>query len=81
MDFQNYLAYADINNTSIKEAWQNEFITNLRRKHLYNNIEGTICNNCINGVFREVKPLRKELSTRFYGCWLDLSNELINRRS
>ena len=81
MDFQNYLAYADINKTSIKEAWKNECITNLRRNHLCNNLENTICNNCINSVFEKVKPLKKELSTKFYGYKLDLSNELISRRN
>ncbi len=46
-DFENYLAYADLNKVSIKEAWTNELITLLRKKHLENKLEGTLCANCI----------------------------------
>lgn len=47
-DFENYLAYANLNITSLKDAWHNELITSLRKKHLENNLCYTLCNNCIN---------------------------------
>ena len=63
MDFQNYLAYANINEISISEAWKCETITNLRRKHLNKNVEGTICDNCIKCVFNKIEPIDKSLAT------------------
>lgn len=47
-DFENYLAYADLNKVSLKEAWNNEIITLLREKHLENKLNNTLCYNCIN---------------------------------
>lgn len=58
-DFENYLAYANINNTSLKDAWHNELITSLRKKHLENELENTLCNNCINNSKCIPKPLSK----------------------
>lgn len=79
MDFQNYLAYADINKMTIKEAWNSECITELRRKHLCNNVKDTICDNCINGIFKNVSPLDYKLATNFCEYQMDLPQELINR--
>lgn len=78
MDFQNYLAYADINKTSIEEAWTCRAITELRRKQLCNNIENTICDNCINGTFKMAQPISEEFATKFSGYEVDLPQELIN---
>lgn len=63
-DFENYLAYADLNKTSLKEAWTNEIITSLREKHLTNKIENTLCYNCIYGNKTMPEPLQKELATK-----------------
>lgn len=72
MDFQNYLAYSDINKTSIEDAWNCRIITELRRKHLCNHIENTICSNCINSKFKIVAPISENLATKFCGYELDL---------
>lgn len=56
-DFQNYLVYADLNNTSIKDAWNNETITNLRRAHLEGKIEGLPCVTCVYGKKTRWHPL------------------------
>lgn len=62
-DFENYLAYADLNAISLKDAWHNEIITNLRMKHLNNNLCDTLCNNCIYSLKNIPKPLSNELIT------------------
>lgn len=80
MDFQNYLAYADISKTTIKEAWNSKLITELRRMHLCNNVKSTICDNCINGNFNRVKPLNTELATNFCEYQLDLPQKLMKRK-
>ena len=76
MDFQNYLAYADIKKMSIKEAWNSNIITNLRKMHMQNNFEKTICSNCINGTINEVDPICADLATKFDTYNSDLPYEL-----
>ena len=76
MDFQNYLAYADLNKVSVKEAWNNSLITNIRKMHLQNNLNKTICSNCISGKFKNVEPICENLATKLCGYELDLPNEL-----
>ena len=49
-DFQNYLVYADLNNTTMAEAWHNDVIVGFRKRHLEGSVCGTICDNCINTV-------------------------------
>ncbi len=62
-DFENYLAYADLNVVSLKEAWHNQIITNLRMKHLNNNLCGTLCDNCIYSLKNVPEPLSSDLIT------------------
>ena len=76
VDFQNYLAYADLNKVSVKEAWNNSLITNIRKMHLQNNLNKTICSNCISGKFKNVEPICENLATKLCGYELDLPNEL-----
>lgn len=65
LDFQNYLAYADLNKVSLEEAWNNEIIRKLRRKQLESDPSNTICSNCVyNSNIRPI-PLIKELSSKF----------------
>ncbi len=65
LDFQNYLAYADLNKTSLKEAWSNEVIKKLRKEQLELNPSNTICLNCIYNSSKQPVPLLKELSSEF----------------
>lgn len=62
-DYQNYLVYADLNKISLKEAWYNEIITELRKKHIANELEGSLCYNCINNTDTMVNPLMKKYAT------------------
>lgn len=65
IDFQNYLTVADLNKVSIKEAWNSDIFIELRKKHLENSIEGTLCYNCIYNKNESVDPLIPEHAT-FY---------------
>lgn len=56
-DFQNYLVYADLNQTSLKDAWNNETMTNLRKAHLEGKIDNLPCVTCAYGRKTEWKPL------------------------
>ena len=62
-DFQNYFVYADLNHTTIKEAWHNEVITNLRRRHLEGEIEGSPCMTCAYGKMCDWEPLIEEYAS------------------
>ena len=57
MDFENLLVYADLNKTSLKDAWNCKTIRKFRKMHLEKNVENTICENCIFNVKRMPKPL------------------------
>lgn len=47
----------DLNYKSLKEGVYGEAMIELRRKHLENRIENTVCNFCIRGVEEEIRPL------------------------
>lgn len=83
IDFQNYLTVADLNNVSLKEAWNCENFTELRRKHLENRIEGTLCYNCIYNKNESIKPLIPEHATYYdidsFNKEEDIKNRLRNR--
>ncbi len=69
VDFQNYLVVADLNKISLSEAWTNETFINLRGKHLTNNLEGTLCYNCLYNKTSPVTPLTPEYATIWtYKC-------------
>lgn len=78
-DFENYLVYADLNKTSLKEAWHNELITELRKKHLKNNLRDTLCNNCINNSKCIPKPLSKKHIESEINETIFKSNKVENR--
>ncbi|MBU3190606.1 radical SAM protein [Clostridium bowmanii] len=65
IDFQNYLTVADLNKVSIKEAWNGKKLIELRRKHLEDSIEGTLCYNCIYNKNEYVEPLLPEHATYY----------------
>jgi len=58
------LAIADLNNTSLKDAWQSEKYVHFREKHINKNIKGILCENCIYGVRTMPTPLDESLSTK-----------------
>lgn len=64
-DFQNYFIYADLNNTSLKDAWHCEKITELRKKHLDGDIEGTACASCVSRYIGKWTPVSEQWATKF----------------
>ena len=56
-DYENALIYADLNSSSVKEAWHNYTITEMRRKHQCQQLDKTLCKNCIYGTREKVYPL------------------------
>lgn len=83
-DFQNYLAYADLNETTLKEAWHNSVITDFRKKQITNNIFGTLCDNCINNSLTCPQPLVEKYATKiednFFKEDLDLKSRIFELR-
>ncbi len=66
VDYQNYLAVADLNETSLYDAWASQSAIDMRNKHLSSNIEETLCYNCITGKDGDIKPLAPEYATLFH---------------
>ncbi len=65
VDYQNYLAVADLNHTSLMDAWASKLAVDMRNKHLASKIEGTLCYNCTKGKNTAIKPLAPEYATLF----------------
>lgn len=63
VDYQNYLAIADLKNMTLKEAWNSQEFVKLRKRHLEKKLGDTLCNNCWNNCNDKVKPLNQILST------------------
>lgn len=62
-DFQNYLIVGDLRKQSLKEIWQSESFCGLRKAHLQQNLENTICYNCVYHANKKVKPLTEMYAT------------------
>jgi pyruvate-formate lyase-activating enzyme len=65
VDFQNYLAVADLSKVTLHDAWYSNTFIEMRKKHLKNDLKGTLCNNCIRNKQEPVRPLKNELATDF----------------
>ena len=62
-DYQNYFVYADLNKTTIKDAWHNELITELRRRHIEGDINGLPCYTCVQGKKATWAPMMPECAS------------------
>ena len=47
VDYENDLVYKKFDDTNLKDQFNSKKIVNLRKKHLDNDLEGTICKDCI----------------------------------
>lgn len=79
MDFQNYLVVSDLNKESLKDAWNNSYACDLRKRHLDHTLEGTMCFNCINNCTEFAQPLRAEYASRVNLDEWDKSEEIMKR--
>src|SRR3989344_274026 len=61
-DYENLLALVDLNHTPLKEAWESNIFREFRRKHINNDLGGTLCANCIRGCHEKPKPLNNILT-------------------
>lgn len=78
-DFQNYFVYADLNKESLRDSWNNEYITKLRKRHLEGDIEGMPCVSCVASKKSIWKPLREEYATicdEKVICGYDIENRI-----
>ncbi len=57
IDYQNNLVVADLNQTTLKEAWNSPTFIALRKRHLEDKLQGTLCYNCLYNKSEPVKPL------------------------
>lgn len=65
VDYQNYMVVADLNTTSLKNAWHNEAFVEIRRRHLMNKLKGTLCYNCLFNKNKQIEPLMPQYATVF----------------
>lgn len=65
VDYQNYLVVADLNHSSLKEAWHNETFLKVRKRHIDNNLNGILCYNCMYDKNVKVEPIMPAYAT-FY---------------
>jgi uncharacterized Fe-S cluster-containing radical SAM superfamily protein len=63
-DYQNYLALADLNHTTLAEAWNAPIFRDVRQRHLDKHLEGTLCHNCIHNVNAPIEPLVPALTVK-----------------
>lgn len=67
LDYSKDLIVADLSQTSLKEAWENDIYKNFRKRHLAKDLKGMICYNCMNNADEEVTPLMPEYANHFKG--------------
>lgn len=60
VDFQNYLAVADLNQMSLTEAWHAPAFVDIRRRHLERRLSGTLCGRCWLGDRTRIEPLQRD---------------------
>lgn len=75
-DYQNYLAVADLKKEDLAEAWNNQYAQELRRRHLEQDLDGTLCFNCMKNCVGNVSPLRQEYAVIFDPYKWDKSAEI-----
>jgi organic radical activating enzyme len=61
-DYQNYLAVANLNEMPIVDAWSSEPFKAARRRHLENDLKGTLCGNCWLERTDAIEPLDDKLA-------------------
>lgn len=57
VDYENSLVYSDLNSESVEDAWCNSVIKNMRKKHQKQELDGTLCKNCLYGTRDKIFPI------------------------
>lgn len=63
-DYENLLALESLEKLSLKEAYYSPLYQEIRRKHLEDKLEGTLCYNCKYDCAKPVQPLNPDLYFR-----------------
>jgi molybdenum cofactor biosynthesis enzyme MoaA len=63
VDYQNYLAVADLNTESLAEAWKSPLFVEMRKRHLEKDLRGTLCGNCLENRGDDIRPVRADLAS------------------
>ena len=58
-DYENVLTYSDLKHSSLKDSWTNSVIQEMRKMHLEQKLENTLCQNCIYNTSVDVVPISK----------------------
>lgn len=74
-DYQNMLAVEDLNKMPLGEAWLGERMVEMRRRHLEDNLKGTLCYNCLTGKNVRALPLNPALSSHGMISTLPVQND------
>lgn len=59
-DFDNNMVIENLNEVSIKDAWNGENFVRFRERFLNRDFEGLLCANCLNNKHDSIVPLREE---------------------
>lgn len=63
-DYENLLAVEDLANQSMIDAWHSERFRSLRKRHIDDALNGTLCGRCIRGYEGTPEPLNPELANK-----------------
>jgi hypothetical protein len=47
-DFDYNIKIANLSDVPLKDAWYSDILTDLRKKHIENNLDSVICRTCLN---------------------------------
>ncbi|SHM79784.1 Iron-sulfur cluster-binding domain-containing protein [Anaerosporobacter mobilis DSM 15930] len=76
----NLTVIADLNNTKLKDAVYSKEFVELRRKHIENKIENTICNFCLRGIKENIYSMVDNMNINSSKIQeIDLSSEIKSR--
>lgn len=78
-DYENLLAIEDLNEMSLMEGWHSERFRHLRRRHLNNTLDGSVCGNCIRASKVPPQPENSELVAHpiFWGKAENMSDKKV----
>lgn len=79
VDYENSLAICNLNSTSLGDAWHHPLFAEMRRRHLSQQLEGVLCENCLYQVNHPFAPLRPELATRPEQMRIERHLELVKK--
>jgi len=63
VDYQNYLAVADLSKTDLLSAWNSKSFVDMRKRHIEDKLQDTLCENCLRNTDADISPLQSDLAT------------------